>query len=74
MHRGKWKYTTVAIKEMKKEIIELHKLEEFKNKCSVMEVIRHPNIVLFLGACTKAPNICIVIEYCSRGLSYLWRI
>jgi len=28
-------------------------LEEFKNECAVMEVIRHPNVVLFLGACTK---------------------
>jgi hypothetical protein len=42
----------VAIKEIKKEIIEQDKLEEFKNECAVMEVIRHPNIVLFLGACT----------------------
>ena len=37
-----------------------------------MEVIRHPNIVLFLGACTKAPNLCIVLEYCSRGS--LWSL
>jgi mitogen-activated protein kinase kinase kinase 9 len=47
-------------------------LEEFKNECAVMEVIRHPNIVLFLGACTKAPNLCIVLEYCSRGS--LWSL
>ena len=32
-----------------------------------MEVIRHPNIVMFLGACTKPPNLCIVLEYCGRG-------
>jgi|TARA_B110000285_G_scaffold234771_1_gene312940 hypothetical protein len=72
VYRGRWKYTTVAIKEIKKEIIEQDKLEEFKNECAVMEVIRHPNIVLFLGACTKAPNLCIVLEYCSRGS--LWSL
>ena len=72
VHRGRWKYTTVAIKEIKKEIIEQDKLEEFKNECAVMEVIRHPNIVLFLGACTKAPNLCIILEYCSRGS--LWSL
>ena len=72
VYRGKWKHTTVAIKEIKKEIIEQDKLEEFKNECAVMEVIRHPNIVLFLGACTKAPNLCIVLEYCSRGS--LWSL
>ena len=67
VYKGKWKYTVVAIKEIKKEIIEQDKLEEFKNECAVMEVIRHPNVVLFLGACTKAPNLCIVLEYCQRG-------
>ena len=72
VYRGRWKYTTVAIKEIKKEIIEQDKLEEFRNECAVMEVIRHPNIVLFLGACTKAPNLCIVLEYCSRGS--LWSL
>ena len=68
VYRGRWKYTTVAIKEIKKEIIEQDKLEEFKNECAVMEVIRHPNIVLFLGACTKAPNLCIVLNTAHVGL------
>lgn len=72
VYRGRWKYTTVAIKEIKREIIEQDKLEEFKNECAVMEVIRHPNVVLFLGACTKQPNLCIILEYCSRGS--LWSL
>ena len=72
VYRGRWKHTTVAIKEIKKEIIEQDKLEEFKNECAVMEVIRHPNIVLFLGACTKIPNLAIVLEFCSRGS--LWSL
>ena len=49
-----------------------NKDEEFKNECAVMEVIRHPNIVLFLGACTKSPNLCIILEYCARGS--LWSL
>ena len=32
-----------------------------------MEALRHPNIVMFLGACTKRPNLAIVLEYCSKG-------
>jgi hypothetical protein len=32
-----------------------------------MEALRHPNIVMFLGACTKPPNFAIVLEYCGRG-------
>jgi len=26
-----------------------------------MEALRHPNIVMFLGACTKPPNYAIVL-------------
>ena len=35
-----------------------------------MEALRHPNIVMFLGACTKPPNFAIVLEYCEGGT--LW--
>jgi serine/threonine protein kinase len=37
-----------------------------------MASVRHPNIVLFIGACTKPPNLCIVLEYCPRGS--LWGV
>ena len=37
-----------------------------------MEAMRHPNIVMFLGACTKPPKLAIVLEYCSRGS--LWGV
>lgn len=67
VYKGRWMSTVVAIKEIKKEIIEQDKLEEFRNECSVMEVIRHPNIVMFLGASTKPPHLTIVLEYCGRG-------
>ena len=72
VYKGRWRSTTVAIKEIKKEIIEQDKLEEFRNECAVMEVIRHPNIVMFLGACTKPPHLCIILEYCGKGS--LWSI
>ena len=32
-----------------------------------MEAVRHPNIVMFLGAVTKAKNYSIILEYCSKG-------
>jgi serine/threonine protein kinase len=37
-----------------------------------MESLRHPNIVMFMGACTKLPNLAIVLEYCSR--KSLWSL
>ena len=42
-------------------------MKDFFSECAAMEALRHPNVVLFLGACTKPPNLCIVLEYCSRG-------
>ncbi|PQP98171.1 hypothetical protein Pyn_04085 [Prunus yedoensis var. nudiflora] len=35
-----------------------------------MKRLRHPNIVLFMGAVTKPPNLSIVTEYLSRGSLY----
>lgn len=31
-----------------------------------MKSLRHPNIVLFMGAVTEPPNLSIVTEYLSR--------
>ena len=29
--------------------------------------LHHPNVVLFLGACTRRPNLCLVLEFCVHG-------
>jgi serine/threonine protein kinase len=33
----------------------------------VMTSLRHPNVVLFMAASTKAPKMCIVMEYMALG-------
>ncbi len=35
-----------------------------------MIALRHPNVVLFMGACTKPPHLCIVMEYMGLGSLY----
>ena len=37
-----------------------------------MKSLRHPNIVLFMGAVTEPPNLSIVTEYLSRFESSSW--
>lgn len=37
-----------------------------------MESLRHPNIVTFLGVCTKFPNLAIILEYCAN--KSLWSL
>jgi serine/threonine protein kinase len=37
---------------------------------SIMRKARHKNVVQFIGACTRKPNLCIVFEYMSGGSVY----
>jgi serine/threonine protein kinase len=36
----------------------------------VCRKVRHKNVVQFIGACTKPPNLCIVTEFMSCGSVY----
>uniref|UniRef100_A0A7N0UWI0 Protein kinase domain-containing protein n=1 Tax=Kalanchoe fedtschenkoi TaxID=63787 RepID=A0A7N0UWI0_KALFE len=42
-------------------------LREFLREVWIMKSLRHPNIVLFMGAVTQRPHLSIVTEYLSRG-------
>ena len=32
-----------------------------------MQRLKHPNVVMFMGACTQPPNLSIVTQYAPRG-------
>jgi len=78
VYRTKWRGTVVAVKKLRIEMpVAADKYAEFLSnwqldECQAMASLRHPNIVMFLGACTKPPNLCIILEYCSRGS--LWEV
>ena len=42
-------------------------MREFRAEVSILSRLRHPSIVLWLGASTSAPNCTIVLEYMDRG-------
>ncbi len=65
--RGKWKGVDVAIKRFVKQSLDERHMLEFRAEIAVLAELRHPNIVLFIGACVRSPNLCIVTEYVSRG-------
>jgi serine/threonine protein kinase len=42
-------------------------VKNFRDEVRVMAALRHPNVVLFMGACTKPPRMAIVMEFMALG-------
>ncbi|XP_057449224.1 serine/threonine-protein kinase STY17 isoform X2 [Lotus japonicus] len=70
LYRGTYCSQDVAIKVLKPERISTDMLKEFAQEVYIMRKIRHKNVVQFIGACTRTPNLCIVTEFMSRGSLY----
>ncbi|XP_031372458.1 probable serine/threonine-protein kinase SIS8 isoform X2 [Punica granatum] len=70
VYRGEWHGTEVAVKRFLDQDISGESLEEFKSEIRIMTKLRHPNVVLFMGAVTRPPNLSIVTEFLPRGSLY----
>ncbi|XP_020584669.1 serine/threonine-protein kinase CTR1-like [Phalaenopsis equestris] len=70
VHRAEWHGSEVAVKILMEQDFHPEKLKEFLREVSIMKSLRHPNIVLFMGAVTEPPHLSIVTEYLSRGSLY----
>lgn len=57
----------VAIKKLNKQNFTNEVMEEFIKEVCVMCKIRHPNVTLFMGACTDPGHLAIVTELLPRG-------
>lgn len=57
----------VAVKKLFNQDVAEQGMREFRAEVSILSRLRHPSIVLWLGASTKAPNCTIVLEYMDRG-------
>jgi len=69
--KGVWNATEVAIKFLNSpSVINDQFLQDFYKEVMIMRGCRHPNVLQFLGASTKPPNICIVMEYMPLGSLY----
>eukprot|EP00210_Caulerpa_lentillifera_P000221 g215.t1 len=63
VHKGYWKKCPVAIKKWFDPKCEDQVLDEFNAEFITIRELRHPNIIQFLGACARPPNLCLVMEY-----------
>ncbi|VAI00709.1 unnamed protein product [Triticum turgidum subsp. durum] len=70
VHRADWHGSDVAVKILMEQDYHLDRFKEFMREVAIMKSLRHPNIVLFMGAVTEPPNLSIVTEYLSRGSLY----
>ncbi|XP_020883094.1 serine/threonine-protein kinase EDR1 isoform X2 [Arabidopsis lyrata subsp. lyrata] len=68
--RGVWNGTDVAIKLFLEQDLTAENMEDFCNEISILSRVRHPNVVLFLGACTKPPRLSMITEYMELGSLY----
>ncbi|KAG8659892.1 probable serine/threonine-protein kinase SIS8 isoform X2 [Manihot esculenta] len=68
--RGVWNGTDVAIKVFLEQDLTAENMEDFCNEISILSRLRHPNVILFLGACVKPPHLSMVTEYMEMGSLY----
>jgi serine/threonine protein kinase len=62
---GRFRGNKVAVKKLTSLAVERHR--EFVQELKMMCDLRHPNVVLFMGACVEPKHACIIMEYCERG-------
>ena len=70
VHRGLWRGTEVAVKRFLDQDVSPHLMSEFTCEVDLMRRLRHPNVILLMGAVTEAPNLSIVTEFLHRGSLY----
>nr|GMD87784.1 serine/threonine-protein kinase HT1-like [Ipomoea batatas] len=67
-HIASWRGTQVAVKKFGEEVItDEEKVKAFIDELTLLQKIRHPNVVQFLGAVTQSSPMMIVMEYLPKG-------
>lgn len=67
VYRGFWFGSDVAIKVFAEQEYSMDLLEDFRKEVLIMKRLRHPNIVLFMGAVISPQRLSIITEFLPRG-------
>jgi len=70
VYKATWKGSEVAVKCLPADNLSKAAIANFAEEATTMSHLRHPNVVLFMAACTKPPNMCIVMEFMALGSLY----
>ncbi|CAI5465269.1 unnamed protein product [Closterium sp. Yama58-4] len=68
--RAVWRGTEVAVKMLWEQDAKPEDTEDFYNEIALLSRLRHPNVILFMGACTVPPHLSMVTEYMHMGSLY----
>jgi serine/threonine protein kinase len=71
VYRAKCRGKLVAVKIPNKQDLTESQLKLFRHEVTIMRKIFHPNVVLFLGACTKPGQLMIVTELMKHDLEHI---
>lgn len=72
VYRAKW-HGEVAVKRIDvdpEDVDGSARLEAFKREVALLHKTRHENLVLFMGACMKPPDLAIVTQLSQVGYLY----
>eukprot|EP00803_Ostreobium_quekettii_P004804 evm.model.scf_1329.5 EVM.evm.TU.scf_1329.5 scf_1329:31213-38564(-) len=69
VYKGCWRGCDVAVKRILEQDQEFTEqlVKEFRREIAIMMRLRHPNVLLFMGAVTEPPNLSIVTQFLPRG-------
>ena len=66
VYKSIWREKEVAVKVLnnkKSGSIDSSILSEFAQEVRIMCDLRHPNVLMFIGACTRMPHLCIITAF-----------
>ncbi|VAI61232.1 unnamed protein product [Triticum turgidum subsp. durum] len=67
VYHALWYGSDVAAKVFSKQEYSKEMINTFRQEVSLMKKLRHPNIILFMGAVASQERLCIVTEFLPRG-------
>ncbi|KAL5727643.1 hypothetical protein ACHQM5_000817 [Ranunculus cassubicifolius] len=67
VYRGIWDGSEVAVKVYSENDYSESTLMDFKKEIAIMKRLRHPNVLLFMGAVYSPERLAIVTEFLPRG-------
>ena len=70
VYKGMWRGAVVAVKKLNTAQMNEEFIREYEKEVYLMRTLRAPNVLQFLGSTFNPPDICIVMEYMSRGSLY----